>query len=163
MDNMLRTKYLVAAFILLFVAPVRASEQVPFYGTFSGQVTSVTPISPDVLLFEVAVSGIATHLGRFTGDAQIQQNVTNGSYTGTFTWIAANGDTISGTFEGQLIPTSTPGVFENVETIDVNGGTGRFASANGIATAGGQLDQITLSFVFPFEGTISSVGSNHAP
>jgi hypothetical protein len=115
------------------------------------------------LLFEVAVSGIATHLGRFTGDAQIQQNVTNGSYTGTFTWIAANGDSISGTFEGQLIPTSTPGLFENIETIDVNGGTGRFAGATGTATAGGQLDQTTLSFVFPFEGTISSVGSNHSP
>lgn len=139
----------------------RADDQVPFKGTLSGQVTSVTPISQEVLVFSVFVSGLATHLGSFEGEAEIVQNVITGSYSGTFTWIAANGDTVTGTFTGQLIPTATPGLFDNLEEITIAGGTGRFSNATGSAVATGQLDQTTLSFLFPFKGTISSAGSNN--
>ena len=139
----------------------RAGDQVPFKGTLSGQVISVTPVSDEVLVFRVTVTGIATHLGSFKGEAEIAQNVVTGSYSGTFTWIAANGDTVTGTFTGQLIPTATPGLFDNIEEITVTGGTRRFSNATGHAVAAGQLDQTTLSFLFPFKGTISSIGSNN--
>lgn len=139
----------------------RADDQVPFKGTFSGQVISVAPVSQEVLVFGVSVSGIATHLGSFEGEAEIVQNVVTGSYSGTFTWIAANGDTVTGTFTGQLIPTATPGLFDNLEEITITGGTRRFSNATGHAVAVGQLDQTTLSFLFPFKGTISSIGSNN--
>ena len=101
----------------------RAGDQLPFKGTLSGQVISVTPVSDEVLVFRVTVTGIATHLGSFKGEAEIAQNVVTGSYSGTFTWIAANGDTVTGTFTGQLIPTATPGLFDNIEEITVTGGT----------------------------------------
>ena len=82
-------------------------------------------------------------------------------YTGTFDWFAANGDEIYGTFEGYLCPTETPGVYDNHETAEVTGGTGRFANATGHFELGGQLDFTTNppSFVLPWQGVISSVGS----
>jgi hypothetical protein len=55
----------------------------------------------------------------------------------------------------------TPGVYKNHETAEVTGGTGRFANATGHFELGGQLDFTTIppSFVLPWEGVISSVGS----
>src|SRR5205823_6473954 len=75
--------------------------------------------------------------------------------------FAANGDEISGTFEGYLCPTETPGVYDNHETAEVTGGTGRFANATGHFELVGQLDFTTNppSFVLPWQGVISSVGS----
>ena len=83
------------------------------------------------------------------------------SYIGSFHWFAANGDEISGTFDGYLTPTETPGVYDNHETADVTGGTGRFANATGHFELGGQIDFTTQppSFVLPWQGDISSVGS----
>jgi len=78
-----------------------------------------------------------------------------------FTCFAANGDELSGTFEGYLSPTGTPGVYDNHEISDVTGGTGRFTSATGHWDSGGQIDVTTepLSFSLPVQGWISSVGS----
>ena len=81
-------------------------------------------------------------------------------YTGTFDWFAANGDEIYGTFEGYLCPTETQGVYDNHETAEVTGGTGRFANATGHFELAGQLDFTTVppSFVLPWEGVISRLG-----
>src|SRR5262249_56136483 len=83
-------------------------------------------------------------------------------YPGPFDWFAANGDEIYGTFEGYLCPTETPRVYDNHETAEVTGGTGRFANATGQFELAGQLDFTTIppSFVLPWEGVISSVGSS---
>jgi hypothetical protein len=102
--------------------------------------------------------GNATHLGSFTGTTNLTTNFCDGSNSGTFTWNAANGDSISGNFFGQLIPTATPGIFDNIATTICTGGTGRFTGATGMWTSGGQANFNTATFVFPFEGTISSVG-----
>ena len=86
----------------------------------------------------------------------------NVPYTGTFDWFAANGDEISGTFEGYMCPTETPGVYDNHETAEVTGGTGRFANATGhfeIGRATGLHHEYRPSFVLPWQGVISSVGS----
>ena len=109
-----------------------------------------------VFNFFVSNSGNATHLGHFTGTSNFIPNLCDGSYTGTFHWIAANGDSISGPFFGQLIPTATPGVFDNNETAMITGGTGRFAGATGTFHLRGQVNFNTLSFVLPFQGTIST-------
>lgn len=155
------TRVLLMAMVLFSWAGVaNADEEVPFKGTFTGQVTSVTPISQDVLVFSVSVSGVATQLGVFDGEAEIVQNVVTGGYSGTFTWFAANGDSVNGTFTGQLIPTTTPGLFDNFEELTITGGTNRFSNATGHAVVTGQLDQTTLSFLFPFKGTILSPRSN---
>jgi hypothetical protein len=141
-----------------------AGDQVPFNGTVLGQIPSdLGPPVPGsggcVFDFFVNNSGNAIALGNFIGQAEFRPNLCNGSYTGAFHWIAANGDEISGTFFGQLVPTEMQGVFDNNETAIVSGGTGRFTDAVGLFTLLGQVNFNTLSFVLPWHGTISSVGS----
>ena len=143
-----------------------ASDEVPFKGAVSGHIPAdMGPPVPGsggcVFNFIVDNAGIATQLGHFTGSANFIPNVCTGSYTGTYNWTAANGDSISGPFFGQLIPTATPGVFDNTETAIITAGTGRFAEATGEFTLHGKVDFVSLSFKLPWEGTISSVGSHH--
>ena len=160
---------LLACFAAVFISapiPAAAGDQVPFNGTVSGQIPSdLGP--PDetgcVFDFLVSNSGYATQLGAFTGYAEFIPNLCNLTYTGFFHWIAANGDQISGPFSGYLTPTATPRVFDNHETAIVTGGTGRFTGATGLFTLTGQVNFITSSFVLPWQGTISNVGSNKKP
>lgn len=149
---------LAVAFISATTSAV-AGPQVPFKGTVTGQIPAdfgpPVPGNPCVFSFFVSNAGHATHLGHFTGTSNFRPNVCDNSYTGTFHWIAANGDSVSGPFFGQLTPTGTPGLFDNNETAIITGGTGRFVGASGTFTLTGQVNFATLSFVLPFRGTIS--------
>jgi hypothetical protein len=158
----IRRSLLLACIAVLISATTAAvaGPQVPFKGTVSGQIpASFGPPVPGtggcVFSFTVSNSGHATHLGHFTGSSNFRPNVCDNSYTGSFHWIAANGDSVSGPFFGQLTPTATPGLFDNVETAIITGGTGRFNGASGTFTLTGQVNFATLSFVLPFQGTIS--------
>ena len=138
----------------------------PFNGTVSGYVDTRSLWHECTIHGHAIIFGNATHLGAFTGTAEFvtktsAMDLVKYTYTGTFHWFAANGDEIYGTFEGYLSPTETPGVYDNHETADVTGGTGRFASATGHWESGGQVDFTTEppSFVLPWQGWISSVGS----
>jgi len=82
-------------------------------------------------------------------------NVCDNSYTGTYEWVAANGARISGPFRGQLIATTTPGVFNNVETAVITNGTGRFRDTSGTFTLYGIIDFNTGTFVLPWLGSVS--------
>ena len=162
---------LVGCFTAVFISastPAAARDMVPFNGTVAGynNPPSGTECEPSV---SVVNFGHANHLGAFTGTAEFFPRPcdpdpdlckNNIPYTGTFDWFAANGDEIFGTFEGYLCPTETPGVYDNHETAEVTGGTGRFANATGHFELGGQLDFTTIppSFVLPWEGVISSLG-----
>jgi hypothetical protein len=161
---------LLGCFAAVFISapnPTSAGEMVPFNGTVSGYVESQVPVDECTVHTHVINFGNANQLGAFTGSAEFYPNFCedppNITYTGTFDWFAANGDEISGTFEGYLSPTETPGVYDNHETAEVTGGTGRFANATGSFTLGGQIDFTTNppSFVLPWQGVISSVGSGH--
>jgi hypothetical protein len=159
---------LLACFAAVFFAtptPALAGDEVPFNGVVSGYVDSQsgTECEPSI---HVINFGHANHLGAFTGTAEFSPRPcepdpslceNNVPYTGTFDWFAANGDEIFGTFEGYLCPTETPGVFDNNETAEVTGGTGRFTNATGHFELGGQLDFTTdpPSFVLPWEGVIN--------
>ena len=155
---------LLACLAAVFIsAPNHASarDQVPISGTLSGYVETQEPVDECTIHGHAIVFGNATHLGAYTGTGEHYQDVCNGTYIGSFHWFAANGDEISGTFEGYLCPTETPGVYDNHETAEVTGGTGRFANATGHFELAGQLDFTTNppSFVLPWQGVISSVGS----
>ena len=118
---------------------MRAGEQVPFNGTFNPILMSATPLDATHLKYNVDVIIRATQLGNARGPAYFVLDLTTFSYVGEATWAAANGDAVSITFAGQFIPTSTPGLFDNVETIEVVGGTGRFEGATGACIASGSL------------------------
>ena len=98
----------LACFAAVFISAATsavAGDQVPFKGRVSGQIppdflSHVAPGNPCLLDFFVSNSGNATQLGHFTGQAEFKPNLCDGSYTGTFHWIAANGDEIPGPFSG---------------------------------------------------------------
>ena len=149
---------LLACLAAVFISapnPAAARDEVPFNATLSGYVETSEFLPPCTIHGHAIDFGNATHLGAFTGTGELYQDVCedppNITYTGTFHWFAANGDEIYGTFEGYLTPTGTPGVYDNHETADVTGGTGRFAGATGHWESGGQIDFTTepLSFVTP--------------
>jgi hypothetical protein len=152
---------LAAAFISA-PTPAAASEIVPFNATLSGYVETSEFLPPCTIHGHAIVFGNATHVGVYTGTGELYQDVCNSTFIGSFHWFAANGDEIYGTFEGYLTPTGTPGVYDNHETSDVTGGTGRFTGATGHLESGGQVDFTTepISFVTPGQGWISTVGSN---
>jgi hypothetical protein len=162
------TGFLLACLAAVFISapnPTSARDQVPFDGTVSGYVETQEPVSECIVHTHVVNFGNANQLGAFTGTAEFYpnfcENPPNITYTGSFHWFAANGDEFSGTFDGYLSPTVTQGVYDNHETADVTGGTGRFTDATGHFELGGELDFTTEppSFVLPWHGWISSVGS----
>src|SRR5262245_6477018 len=151
---------LVSAAMISATTPASARDQVPFRGTVSGSVTSITPLDECHQLAAAVNGGIATHMGRFTGTAEFVLDVCDLTYVGSYVWTAANGDTISGPFSGSLTPTDVPGVFDNTEIAFITNGTGRFAGATGTFNLDGQIDLNTGMFSLPWEGTISTVGSS---
>jgi hypothetical protein len=112
------------------------ATSLPLLGAFT-TVTDVPPPSP-----RATVQGTAAPLGRFTGTLAAEVNP-DGTGNGTFTFTAANGDTLSGTFAGQgvFIPPNT-GRLTEVATIEH--GTGRFTGASGTFTMM-RIDTIDLA------------------
>ena len=155
---------LLACFAAVFISapnPASAGNQLPFNATLSGYVETSEFLPPCTIHAHASNFGNATHLGAFTGSGELFQDFCedppNITYTGTSHWFAANGDELSGTFEGYLTPTGTPGVYDNHETSEVTGGTGRFTGATGHLESGGQVDFTTdpISFVTPGQGWIN--------
>ena len=76
------------------------------------------------------------------------------SSTGTATFTAANGDTLTATVRGQATLTTTPGVLSIVEDYTITGGTGRFADATGSFTLRSTVNQATGVSSGTFSGEI---------
>src|SRR5437667_7552850 len=134
----MKTSSLLAAISLIAVLATSAvaSEQVPFRGSLaavqSGEVIG------GFLIVEGSGTGRATELGRFTVTFHEEVDLSTGIGTGTFTFVAANGDTLSSSFIGNATPTPDPNILllEEVDTITAGrdrfaGGTGRFTLKRG--------------------------------
>jgi hypothetical protein len=146
---------LAVVVVLGLTGPVAAGEQVPFKGSYEGDVT-VTPLTPPSVSVLVDATGNATQLGRFSLDIPHVVNRANSTAIGSYEFTAANGDTLFADFTGQATPTSTPGVLYIVETATITGGTGRFAGATGSFISERLFDTINGTTIGSFEGTISS-------
>ena len=149
---------LVAAMFLTAVlaSSALASEQVPFRGSLavvqSGQVIG------GFLVVEGSGVGNATELGRFTAIFNEQVDLSTGIGTGTFTFLAANGDTLSASFTGHSTPTPDPNVFTLEEVETITSGTGRFAGATGTFTLERVLNLTSGVSTGSFSGTILNRG-----
>jgi hypothetical protein len=144
--------------VLGLTGPAAAQEQVPFNGSFEGDVT-VAPLAPGVLSALVEATGNATQLGQFTLDIPHVVNRVNGTAVGIYEFTAANGDTVIAEFHGTATPTAVPGVLYIEETATIIGGTGRFAGATGSFLSERLYDRIAGTTIGSFEGTISAPGS----
>ena len=137
-------------------AAERQGKQVPFRGRLEGTVTSVTPLTPPFLAVNGEGSGNATQLGRFDVSISLVANAADGTAVGTYEFTAANGDTLTADFTESFAPTDVPGVFADVITATITGGTGRFAGATGSFVADRVADHATGIVSDSFEGTIST-------
>jgi hypothetical protein len=144
---------LVAAFAvsLASVAVGAAAAETPFKGTVNAVETG-TVVFP-VRFLDREGTGTATYLGRYTEHVVMQINIPTMTSTGTATFTAANGDTLSTSVVGQATPTS-PGVLSIVEVYTITGGTGRFAGTTGTFTLESTVDQSTGVSSGTFSGAI---------
>jgi hypothetical protein len=118
--------------------PASAGSQVPFRGAFSTEFVSVFVPPPPFPSLHISVTGQgnASHLGATSAvtDNQVV-NLDDGSATATYTFTAANGDTV--VLEMVFQTTDIPGGVSFAGDYTVAGGTGRFDGATGSGTLEG--------------------------
>ena len=149
-----------AIFLTMALSGVAGTDkQVPFKGTLHGQETDVFQGSPpdQILVVNGGVSGMATHLGRFTMTYNVTVSLPAGSSIGSAQLTAANGDVIFTTNVGQgtAVP-NMPGINQVVEINTITGGTGRFAGAKGSFTVERLVDLTDLAAV-PTSGSFNGI------
>jgi hypothetical protein len=150
-----------AAVFICAATPAAARDLVPFKATFTGNSTSGPGGPCAALRSDILGGGHATHLGNFT---TVQHHCfdpgdpTFAFTEGFYTFTGANGDTIFGTYHGNLVPFAPP-VFAIVGEFTIEGGTGRFVGATGGGTASGTLNVATGVTTVMLDGVISSPGS----
>jgi hypothetical protein len=133
----------------------QSDHSVPFKGNFEGSQT-LTPGTPPFGTVNGSATGTGTHLGEFAVTFPHTVNFATRTGVGTYTFTAANGDTVTASFTGAA--TGRPQVSIE-EHATVTGGTGRFAGATGTFTVLRQFNQLTGATQGSFDGAISSVGS----
>jgi hypothetical protein len=157
----------VAVFLSAFIGSSgdhsAAAGLVPFKGTvFLVAIPDYSDTScPGALRLNVTEVGRVTQMGAVTARAFVCQKLDPNdlSFNGQFTYTAANGDTVSGTFFGKLVPVSGTLYQVQDEQFTITGGTGRFAGASGGGIVVGTVDLASGEGVHQIDGSISSVGS----
>ena len=144
--------------VLALAGPAAAEgqgKQVPFRGRLEGIVATVTPLTPPFVAVTLEGEGHATQLGHFDVSSSIVANEADGTAVGTYEFTAANGDTLTADYTESFTPTDVPGVFSDVITATITGGTGRFAGATGSFVSDRVADHVTGIVSDSFDGTIS--------
>jgi hypothetical protein len=139
--------------------PAAAGGQVPFKGYLEGELTVRTPLTPTSFHDRFDLEGTGTQLGDFelVLEGVVDFGTPPPKAVGTFTFVAANGDTLVAEFLGSSAPVE-PGVVLITEHAVITGGTGRFAGAGGSFVCERLFDLVTRETVGFFEGTISVPG-----
>lgn len=159
MPNRLRRFPLVAsiaAAVLLTFPTAAHTQTVPIRLHYAGSFTAPTVVSFDPLIVHTTdqLAGVGSHLGSFTAEYPHLVNFTAGTFAGTATFTAANGDLLIIELGGTGSATSeTTFAIELVGTIV--GGTGRFEDAVGSVTGTGTVDLAALRVNATLDGTIN--------
>ena len=143
------------------VVPVWSAEEVPFKARFAlqGSPAGQGRCPTGLVQFDITGGGFVSHMGATTDVQSHCFNFQTGAVTeGTYTFTAANGDSISGGYNAQLSPTA-PGIFAIDGQFTITGGTGRFEGVSGGGTASG-VQSANGEASLTLAGSISSVGSN---
>jgi hypothetical protein len=105
------------------------------------------------------MNGQATQLGLFSVEFPHTVNFATRQGVGTYTFTAANGDTLTASFTGQA--QGAPPLVSIVENATITGGTGRFVGATGSFTVERQFDQSSGKTEGSFDGVISIGAGDH--
>jgi len=140
----------VAALTILGLGlPASAAPPVPFRGRADLVITGAEDLSPTSRRLTASATGQATQLGRFTRTETIVVNLTNGTFTGTLVFTAANGDRLTADLAGHFTSLNLDAA---EGTYVFTGRTGRFQNASGRATFEAKADG--AGFDVRFNGTI---------
>jgi hypothetical protein len=161
LNRSLTCRLLAVVMVAGLAGPALASQPLPFKGGLEGVHVSRMPVAP-LRFFDVfEVSGQATHLGQFelVIEATVDFGTRPPTASGTFTFTAANGDTLVADFTGfsTLVSPGLVLITENA-VIDPDRSTGRFAGATGTFTLQRLADAatgVTGVTAGSFDGTIS--------
>ena len=134
-----------------------AAARVPFKGSLEGQYGTPSGAFP-LIQESIAATGHAAQLGRYTLAIEETVNLLTATAVGTFTFTAANGDTVFGNYTGQAQLGALISIVENAVVL---GGTGRFTGAAGVFTINRLYDPATRTTTGSFDGAISSPGIVH--
>lgn len=138
-----------------------AEEQVPLKGSFA--TSSIITVNFPFIHISTDGVGQVSHLGRTRLHSELDVLIGVDTATGTFTYTAANGDTLTGTVSGIVPPPDLQGNDEFDLTAIFTGGSGRFTDATGsvlthtVSQATGPTSAVASNTI---SGTVSSVGSN---
>src|SRR5215218_9806325 len=107
----------------------RTEDLVPIRLRYVGSFPPPGPTEdPSVVFTTDTLSGVGTHVGQFTGIYPHTINFNTGTFSGTATITAANGDLLYIDLSGTGFPIS-PTVFSINLLGTITGGTGRFEGA----------------------------------
>jgi hypothetical protein len=123
-----------------------AGDQITSRGMDTGYFITNPSAQVSAVVTNDFAEGVGSHLGKYTVMAREQINTLTGAVTdGAFVIVAANGDTIHGTYTGQAVfqPTSATWTAQG----RIEGGTGRFAGGSGTITFAGSSDLSTCKAV----------------
>jgi hypothetical protein len=141
--------------------PALGAAEVPFRGSDSGgfELPGSCPGGEEVV---INGTGHATHLGAYVYTATECFDLQSGTFAGSATLTAANGDAMVGTYQGQVSGTADPAVISYHEELELSGGTGRFAGATGTLHVVGAANLSTLEYEQILTGTVSRPDSTPA-
>jgi hypothetical protein len=142
--------------VALAVPRAAAAEQLPFKASETGTSGLLGPCETGGGVLDVTGTGHATQLGTFSSHYRECLDPATGAVThGSFTLTAANGDTVFGTYSGQVSPTADPNVIVYDDPGVITGGTGRFAGASGSVTQSGVANLATGEYHGTITGSVS--------
>jgi hypothetical protein len=155
------TDHSVAAASSVGSLTAKDQGQVPFRARLSGT-SDLTFLSSTEVLENFSGTGNATHLGSFIAEQEHKLNLLTGEVLqGIFTFTAANGDTVFGTYGGLGTPLPS-GLVQFKGSFTIDGGTGRFSEATGEGDCSGVIDPsgfpTSATATLALDGTISSPG-----
>lgn len=131
--------------------PAAAQKGVPFHGTIHGVETDT--VAFPTLSVDGSGTGVATHPGSFDAHwlITVDISVVPAPSTGTFDFVATNGDRVFTDVTGEGIGSPLAHV---TECNTITGGTGRFAGASGAFAIQRVVDLLTDNTTGSFDGTI---------
>jgi hypothetical protein len=150
--------WMVAVASLCLAQAAVAGESIVFRGRDVGTFALPGPCGDGGLRVVIEGTGTATHLGRYTYEAEECFNPVTGAFSGVPIITAANGEQLFGTYTGQVAPTSDPAIVSYVEQMSISGGTGRFSDAWGTFEVVGEANLVDLVYHQSLAGIIANLG-----
>jgi hypothetical protein len=132
-----------------------AAAHVPLKGSDAGHFEIPDACADGTAHVVINGVGNATRIGRYDFSSNECFDPVGGTFVGTPTFTAVNGDTLTGTYRGQI--TAVEGdVGYYTETLQITGGTGRFEGMTGTAQISGQANLKTGEYEQTLSGTLSN-------